>query len=500
MGKKDKKKVKGRGAQKTSSKTEKKLSQKQKREMAARGEEDIETILQKIMEEEKKKTKVIVKTVGQPSIRSNFSLCAHPEKDMFILFGGEFFNAGKTYVYNDLYFYNLKKNEWVQIESPNSPPPRCAHQACTVAQDGGQMWLFGGEFTSVSETQFYHYKDLWILDLKATVWKKIHAPGAPSSRSGHRMVHLKKLLVVFGGFHDKLSDYKYFNDVHIFNLETYQWHKVEPSGTGPSPRSGHQMCALPDGRILIYGGYSKVKLKKDLDSGVTHTDMFLLIPDKHDEKMLKWRWCSLKSGGIPPSPRCGFTMTIAPGPQSHVWLFGGVSDEESPDHEELSSCFHNDLYSLDINAHTWKPISVTKGKVGSKRKRRRRKQPKDGSDTGEDMEVEDGGDSDDGEEMETVHETEDGFTVRIGPSKDKEGSVEEVVANLNLGENGASSRDVIRPCPRMNPGMFIKHGILYLYGGFYEDEKDRRITLGDLYTLGESARCQSANPPVVLYS
>ena len=92
------------------------------------------------------------------------------------------------------------------------------------------MWLFGGEFTSVSETQFYHYKDLWVLDLKATAWKKINASGAPSSRSGHRMVHLKKLLVVFGGFHDKLSDYKYFNDVHIFNLETYQWHKVEPSG------------------------------------------------------------------------------------------------------------------------------------------------------------------------------------------------------------------------------------------------------------------------------
>ena len=48
------------------------------------------------MEEEKKKTKVTVKNVDQPSVRSNFSLCAHPEKDIFILFGGEFFNAGKV--------------------------------------------------------------------------------------------------------------------------------------------------------------------------------------------------------------------------------------------------------------------------------------------------------------------------------------------------------------------------------------------------------------------
>jgi len=45
------------------------------------------------------------------------------------------------------------------------------------------------------------------------------------------MVHMKKQLIVFGGFHDNLRcDYKYFNDVHIFDLETYTWQKIEPSG------------------------------------------------------------------------------------------------------------------------------------------------------------------------------------------------------------------------------------------------------------------------------
>jgi len=38
MGKKDKSKKKGRGAEKTAAKTEKKLSQKQKKELAAIGE------------------------------------------------------------------------------------------------------------------------------------------------------------------------------------------------------------------------------------------------------------------------------------------------------------------------------------------------------------------------------------------------------------------------------------------------------------------------------
>ena len=45
------------------------------------------------------------------------------------------------------------------------------------------------------------------------------ASGGPSSRSGHRMVLLKRHLIVFGGFHDNLRDCKYFNDVHAFDLD-----------------------------------------------------------------------------------------------------------------------------------------------------------------------------------------------------------------------------------------------------------------------------------------
>lgn len=44
MGKKKDKK-KGHGAEKTATKTEKKISKKEKKELAARGEDDIETIL-----------------------------------------------------------------------------------------------------------------------------------------------------------------------------------------------------------------------------------------------------------------------------------------------------------------------------------------------------------------------------------------------------------------------------------------------------------------------
>lgn len=76
-----------------------------------------------------------------PSPRCNFSLCTHPDKEELILFGGEFFNGQQLTVYNELYFYNIPKNEWKLVMAPGGPGPRCAHQMVAVANDGGQLWV-----------------------------------------------------------------------------------------------------------------------------------------------------------------------------------------------------------------------------------------------------------------------------------------------------------------------------------------------------------------------
>ena len=53
---------------------------------------------------------------------------------------------------------------------------------------GGSLFVFGGEFSSTNQTQFYHYRDLWCLDLSTMVWEQIVTKNGPSARSGHRMV------------------------------------------------------------------------------------------------------------------------------------------------------------------------------------------------------------------------------------------------------------------------------------------------------------------------
>lgn len=39
------------------------------------------------------------------------------------------------------------------------------------------------------------------------------------------------------------------------------------------------MFAMEDGRIIVYGGYYREKIKKDYDKGTVLIDMYILTPD-----------------------------------------------------------------------------------------------------------------------------------------------------------------------------------------------------------------------------
>uniref|UniRef100_A0A493T611 Kelch domain containing 4 n=1 Tax=Anas platyrhynchos platyrhynchos TaxID=8840 RepID=A0A493T611_ANAPP len=438
MGKKGKREKKGKGAEKTAAKMERKVSRRARKE-----EEDLEALIAEFQNLDAKKTQVIETACPPPSPRLNGSLSAHPEKDELILFGGEYFNGQKTYLYNELYVYNIRKNSWTKLEIPNPPPRRCAHQAAVVPTAGGQLWVFGGEFASPNGEQFYHYKDLWVLHLATKTWEQI-------------------------------KDYIYYNDVYAFNLDSFTWSKLSPSGIAPAPRSGCQMAATPEGSVIIYGGYSKQRIKKDVDKGTLHTDMFLLKAEGSGKEEEKWAWSRLNPSGVKPTPRSGFSVAV--GPNNRSLLFGGVHDEE--EEESIEGDFFNDIYFYDIGKNRWFPGQL-KGPKSEKRKRRRGRQ----------AEAEGAGDEEVEKQapqgpMEIVKEVvaEDGTVMTIkqvisGPAGEKERSESEEEEE----EDGALSPQV-EPCPRSNAMLAVKHGVLYVYGGMFE-VGDRQFTLSDLYSI-----------------
>ena len=62
-----------------------------------------------------------------------------------------------------------------------------------------------------------------------------------------------------------------------------------------------------------------------------------------------------------------------------------------------------------------------------------------------------------------------------GPSKSNNGIV------TSEGE----TKTVLQPSPRMNSAMALKHNVLYLYGGLYEEGEDKQITFSDFYSIGK---------------
>ena len=412
MGKKSKK-TKGKGAEKTAQKMAKK---DQKREDMA----DLEALIAEFQEIDRKRTTFTEEKSSHPSPRSSLTVTPHPDKEELILFGGEYFNGHKTFMYNDVYVYQIKKNEWIKQSFPNPPPPRCAHQAVAISKEGGQLWVFGGEFASPTNAQFYHYKDFWVLRLKEHKWEQVKAAGGPSHRSGHRMIVYKRLIFVFGGFQESHKNFVYFNDCYMFSLTDYAWTKLSPSGNGPSPRSACQLAVTPNG-ILIVGGYSKVRVKKDVEKGTSHSDMFLLS----DDADMKFKWVPVKDSGQKPWPRSGFSFAqISP---TRVLMFGGVCDEEEED--EIESVFFNNLTCLDLVSYRWFPMEFRKPKIKQKSA-----EP-------------DQGDTESDEKSSTSAKT-----------------------------------TVYLPCGRMNPSSVVKRNYLYIYGGMFE-ENDKQVTLNDLWTI-----------------
>ncbi|MED6108572.1 hypothetical protein PIB30_025395 [Stylosanthes scabra] len=472
MGKKTKKP--GKGKEKTERKTAKAEEKRARRDSKKLSpEDDIDAILLNIQKEEAKKKEVHVEdNVPAPSPRSNCSLVVNPLKETeLVLYGGEFYNGNKTFVYGDLYRYDVEKLEWKLVSSPNSPPPRSAHQAVAWKN---YIYIFGGEFTSPNQERFHHYKDFWMFDLKTNQWEQLNLKGCPSPRSGHRMVLYKHKIILFGGFYDTLREVRYYNDLFVFDLDQFKWQEIKPKpgAMWPSGRSGFQLFVYQDD-IFLYGGYSKEVSsdKNGSEKGIVHSDMWSLDPKT-------WEWNKVKKSGMPPGPRAGFSMCVH---KRRALLFGGVVDMEV-EGDVMMSLFMNELYGFQLDTNRWYPIELRKEK-STKDKLKKNEQKCIGdvdnkTEETEELECEEGEIDDISQNISSNITITDGETIAKSEGKPKESRAKTDVQSSSLPE-------VVKPCGRINSCMAVGKDTLYIYGGMMEI-KDQEITLDDLYCLNLS--------------
>lgn len=507
MGKKDKKK-KGLGKAKTEAKEAKKSEKARRKNLAQTGEDDVEAILAEILAKEAAQHAVTpVPNAVAPSPRSAYTMVASPVSDAeLIFFGGELYNGDRANYFSETYVYNTDKDTWTRYDSATRPPPRSGHSACTHKNF---MYIFGGEFSNPSLSQYRHYRDLWRLDVDDMSWEKLDVRGGPTARSGHRMCVAKHKLIVFGGYFDTGFENKYLNDMYYIDLasDELKWTKVDVQAVDvvPSPRSGFEWVANGED-VFLFGGYCKESAKqrqakathKDAKKGgasaveeamaargIVHSDMYRL-----NANTLKWQ--KVKRSGYGPMNRSGFRAALH---KQTMVVFGGVEDVETD--EDLESTFHNDLFGFDITRKKWFPMTIRKrkAKAGGRRRRKKTTSPNatngassagapTGDKTGEGKEVgaqpcgvQPG--ADDACDVEGELDAGSSAPADGAQDGDEDEEIDPVAMEAMLKQEQAEE---VAPCGRFNACIAIQRNVLYISGGVLE-KRERDITMDDLWEV-----------------
>ena len=492
---KDKKSKKADKKARVAQRQEKKAAQKEKKQSKKGGNRedesdiediDLDAVLAAYAKQQEQFLKVTETVTESPSPRSHSTLIASPENDReLFLFGGEYFNGALAQFYNDLFIYNINRDEWKLVTSPNSPLPRSGHAWCRGGNVGG-VYLFGGEFSSPKQGTFYHYNDFWRLDPASREWTRLESKGkSPPARSGHRMTYFKNYIILFGGFQDTSQQTKYLQDLWIYDCTTFTWHEPKlPLASGrPEPRSSFSLLPHESGAVL-YGGYSRVKVpstagRKHGKSGFVASKMLLkplvhqdtwslrITPPSTDAPSNSFptvRWERRKRpANTPNPPRAGATMCAHKG---RGIQFGGVHDVEESE-EGIESEFFNSLFVWNVDKNRFFPLTL----------RRPRTQPRK-------QIIERGGRRERGRqaeeellanlralEMKGVVTMADDVPIA---TRDTEGD--------NLPEKPEKTVMFEMPHPRFNAQLAVQNDILYIFGGTFE-KGDREYTLDEFWAI-----------------
>jgi len=244
------------------------------------------------------------------------------------IFGG----AKKDGHLNDVYEVDLETGPESSIVSkvlPISTFPNLYE--FTSILDGHKLWIFGGADKLESKNDIYKFN----MESLENECKKVSAENgteAPAPRTQYGNKSLVEIdgsnhLVVFGGGckEDKPVDDR---NLHLFNLETSTWNKVQTNGIPPSARQGHISISIGQ-TVYIHGGLS-------FDDFCD--DTFLIDLSKSDNKWIEIQ-CDTR-----PCPRAAHNVAAI---SDAFYIFGGF---DSMGHA-LS-----DLWKFNTKSLTWTQI------------------------------------------------------------------------------------------------------------------------------------------------
>lgn len=167
--------------------------------------------------------------------------------------GGLYGSLNATY--DDLWRYDEPKDAWEQLRPTGDVPPARLHHTL-MDRDDQTMFLFGGFNVFNTDPSHKSYDDLYRLDVKNLVWRKIEPASAtrPSARGSHEGAIVNDYMYIFGGF-AKIGASGQNNELWRYSITENVWVDLTmpPGARGPIGRIGFSMAAIGN-LIYIFGG------------------------------------------------------------------------------------------------------------------------------------------------------------------------------------------------------------------------------------------------------
>ena len=195
------------------------------------------------------------------------------------------------------------------------------------------MFVFGGR-----GAKGVCYKDVYFLDLLEWVWVPVSTiSSGPRARFYHASEVVGRKVVLHSGWDGE----EVFNDLWIFNSDSFTWMQPRTAGFGPTPRYGHSITLSPDGRLFIFGGASPDKEtlvpKYNDDIRVLDTDTMI--------------WTRPRMNGATPTGRYGHSATLMD--DGKIIIFGGWGRGGCQTKESINDPNAYSLHVLDTKSMHW---------------------------------------------------------------------------------------------------------------------------------------------------
>ncbi|VFQ63276.1 unnamed protein product [Cuscuta campestris] len=146
-------------------------------------------------------------------------------------------------------YYYEQSNACLDFKtSGDAPIARGGH---SVNLFGNRLVIFGGE----DARKAFKFNDVHILDLVSRIWRKLDARGQPPyPRVDHvAALHKERYLLIFGGS----PHYIWFDDLHVLDLEKEVWSGPKDTTDFPTGPYGRAGATMGDSWFIVGGGTHK---------------------------------------------------------------------------------------------------------------------------------------------------------------------------------------------------------------------------------------------------